>query len=309
MSTATYFVCGATGTQGGAVVNNLLKHGAKVHAMTRNVDSPAARSLQARGVVLAKGDFASADDEDTLRQSMQGCSGVFINLMPSFTDSTSERTQAQRILTVAHEANVQHVIYSSGFTVNEPERLSTWDPTNLVAQFILSKQAIEISVRAAQFKNWTILRPGNFMANYLDPLVRMYPGLVETGVFTTALRPDTQLPMVDHNDIGAFAAAAFLNPTRFNKQEIEIASEFLTVDQVMQALSRATGKQFSAVYMSDEEVEAQKAQNPFIEGQILSRDMAQFVDLDQVRAWGVPLGSFEEFLVREKDSVKSTYSV
>ncbi|KAE8384888.1 hypothetical protein BDV23DRAFT_165974 [Aspergillus alliaceus] len=303
---STFFVCGATGTQGGAVTNHLLKHGAKVHAITRNIDTPASQSLQSRGVSLTQGTF---DNPEIIKQSMKGCTAVFLNLMPNLQGPNTEMQQAENILSAAKAAGVNHVIYSSGFSVNEPQRMKHWDPNTIVAGFLLNKQAIEKKVRTYGFEYWTILRPGNFMSNYLQPLVRMYPGFVETGVWTTALLPETQLPMVDPNNIGAFGAAAILDPVRFHGKEIEIASEFLHVQDVTEALSRATGRELKVAFLSQKEVEKQAAQNPFIGGQLLARDMAQYVDLENVRAWGLPLGTFREFLEREKDGVKATWSV
>ncbi|KAE8366365.1 hypothetical protein BDV27DRAFT_170950 [Aspergillus caelatus] len=305
MSTSTFFVCGATGTQGGAVINHLLKAGAEVHAITRNLDTPAAQNLQSRGVHLTQGDFT---DLETFKQSMKGCTALFLNLMPDLRIPNSEVHQAENILSAAKEAGIKHVIYSSGFSVNEPQRLKNWDPNSFVAKILLNKQTVEGKVRTAGFEYWTILRPGNFMANYLQPLVRMYPGFVEAGVWTTALLPETKLPMVDHNDIGAFGAAALFDPARFHEKEIEIASEFLHVEDVTKALSRATGRDLKAVFLSQEEVEKQATQNPFIGGQLLARDMAQFVDLEEVRAWKLPLGTFEKFLEREKEMVNATWS-
>jgi hypothetical protein len=113
--------------------------------------------------------------------------------------------------------------------------------------------------------------------------------------------------MVDPNDIGQFAAAAVLDPARFNRQEIEIASEFMGAEKLMQALSRVTGKNFKAVFMSDEEVDKQRAINPFVAGQVMMREMSSFVDLEKVKAWGLPLGTFDQFLVREKARVDSSY--
>ncbi|KAE8374443.1 hypothetical protein BDV26DRAFT_269917 [Aspergillus bertholletiae] len=306
MSTSTFFVCGATGTQGGAVINHLLKAGAKVHAVTRNIDAPAAKNLQSRGVHLTQGDFT---DPETLKQNTKGCTAVFLCLMPDLRVLNSEVHQAENILSAAKEAGIKHVIYSSGFSVNEPQRLKHWNPNSLVAKMLLNKQTVENKVRTAGFEYWTILRPGNFMSNYLQPLVQMYPGFVQTGVWNTALLPETQLPMVDPNDIGAFGAAALFDPVRFHEKEIEIASEFMHVADVVEALSRATGRDLKAVFLTQEEAEQQAALNPFIDGQLLARDMAQYVDLEEVRAWKLPLGTFGEFLTREEERVKATWSV
>ena len=50
----TVVVTGATGTQGGAVVKNLLERGHQVHAVTRNPESAKARELASAGVKLVR---------------------------------------------------------------------------------------------------------------------------------------------------------------------------------------------------------------------------------------------------------------
>lgn len=54
-------VAGATGNQGGAVVQALLNQGHQVRALTRNPASSAARRLSERGVQIAVGDFTDHD--------------------------------------------------------------------------------------------------------------------------------------------------------------------------------------------------------------------------------------------------------
>ncbi|KKK16910.1 hypothetical protein P175DRAFT_0427944 [Aspergillus ochraceoroseus IBT 24754] len=303
----TIFVCGATGAQGGAMVNNLLKSNMKAQAIARDPSSKASQALQSAGATLFKGDF---DDEDSLRQGMKGCTGLFLNLKPDLTDISRELVQAKRILSVAKEVGIQQVVYSSGFAVPEPQRLRYWDPNSFVANILLSKQAVEAEVRSAGFKTWTIIRPGSFMANMLPPHVHMmYAGLVDKGEFATALTPETVLPMIDTNDIGKFGAAAFGDPDRFHEKEFEIASELLGMDDLVKSLSRATGRHLKVNYLAEDEVDRQKATNPFLAGQQFARDMVQFVDMDEVRAWGIPLGTFEQFLEREKDRVAQAYCV
>lgn len=305
MSSAIVFVCGATGTQGGALTHHLLKNGIKVQAITRDIDSIAAKRLLSLGVALTEGNF---DNEECLVQSMTGCTTLFLNLTPNHTDPTGEVEQAKQILAAAKQVGINQIIYTSALGTANPERLRHWNPNSLVGMVVLSKQAIEEQVRTSGLEQWTILRPGNFMSNFLDPLVRMYQGLVETGTFTTALTKDTVLPMVDPNDIGKFAAAAVMEPARFNHKEIEIASQMMGLEEVMQDLSRATTQTLRVSFLSEEKVDRQVRQNPFLAAQVVMRDMSQFVDMDEVRAWNIELGSFAQFLEREKERVSQTYS-
>ncbi|KAL5001762.1 hypothetical protein BDV10DRAFT_138168 [Aspergillus recurvatus] len=307
MSSSTVFICGATGTQGSALISGIQKHhpATKIHAIARDPSSERSKFLQDAGVTLFKGDF---DDEDSLRAAMAGCTALFLNLMPNLADITQELAQANRILRVAREVDVHHVVYSSGLVTN-PERRKHWDPASFVAKIVLSKREVEDAVRNAGFKYYTIIRPGNFMTNFLAPYVyRQYPGFAETGEFTTAFTRDTVVPMIDPSDIGEFGTAALMDPETFHGKEIAIASELLRFDEILTSLSTATGRELKANYMSQEEIDAQAKTNPFVAGQLLARDMVDEVDMAYMGTFGVPMGTFDGFLEREGERVRGTFS-
>jgi NAD(P)-dependent dehydrogenase (short-subunit alcohol dehydrogenase family) len=68
-------VTGGTGSQGGATVTHLLAaKKVRVRVLTRNLESPKAKSLAARGVELVKGDF---EDVASLRTALAGVSAAF----------------------------------------------------------------------------------------------------------------------------------------------------------------------------------------------------------------------------------------
>ena len=67
-------VTGATGKQGGAVVEALLIRGHQVRALTRNSASSAANRLREQGVEIAVGDFT---DHDSLERAARGVDAVY----------------------------------------------------------------------------------------------------------------------------------------------------------------------------------------------------------------------------------------
>ncbi|OOF91592.1 hypothetical protein ASPCADRAFT_518395 [Aspergillus carbonarius ITEM 5010] len=300
------FVCGATGTQGGSITHHLLQKGIQVHTITRTPNSPAAQTLQSLGVHITQGTY---DDEASLRASLTGCTGLFLNMMPDFLNPENETIRGRRVLSLAKEAGIKHVVYSSSFAANEPEKIRTFTPTSFTGKMLLNKQALEIATRTSGFERWTILRPGNFMSNFLAPTARMYAGLVEKRCWTTAWTPETQIAMVDPVDIGRVGVEALLDETeRFHGAEIELAGELLTVGEILGALAKVTGMEFKADYMTEKEIGEQVATNFLIEAQLAMRDMAQFADLERLRELGLELGKFESFLEREKVNVVKTYS-
>ncbi|KAH6999371.1 hypothetical protein EDB80DRAFT_584472 [Ilyonectria destructans] len=297
------FVTAATGVQGLAVARQLRGLGWAVRTTARNMDAPAVHQLQALGVEVMTGDW---DNEAILASAIPGCSCLFLNLTPNLATFSSEVPHAKRILAIAKAADVKHVVYSSALAVKNLEHEQNHDSP--VAKAYGWKREIEALVRGAGFETWTILRGGFFMVNLLAPKVNwMYPNLVQTNTWTTAYTPEVRMPMVDVEDIAKFAVAAFRDPARFNQQEIEIASEVLSLDQIMQQLGDASGRTMSNVFLTDEEVQVQKDTNMLVTVQLMSRDLDKFVDLAQVKSWGIPLSTFQGFLQREHHWVRETY--
>ena len=70
----TILVTGATGQQGGATADELLRRGFRVRAATRKPEGEKARALAARGAEVVAADF---DDEASLRRACEKVWGVF----------------------------------------------------------------------------------------------------------------------------------------------------------------------------------------------------------------------------------------
>jgi uncharacterized protein YbjT (DUF2867 family) len=310
MSNPTTFVCGATGTQGGALASNLLSQGLPVRCLARNPSSPAAQSLKSRGAQVFTGSY---DDTEVLTEAITGCTTVYMNFMPDFTDLTAELRWAQSILKIAGEKDVKHVMCSSGFGMEDPLSLPGIKEGS-VAQVLMSmKKSIENELRAAKHvQKWTLLRPGWFMANLLNPFAeRMCPTLVSpAGTWTVAFTPSTRLPMIDTITMGNFTTAAVLNPDKFHGKIVTYCDELLSLEEIVDRVAKATGrKELKVEYMKEEDIQAQYQVNPFLQGQYIARGMGEMVNMEEVKKWGVELSSLETFLEREKARVAETYGV
>lgn len=302
--TQTVFVAGVTGCQGGAVAHQALKKGWTVHGLTRNADAPAAKALAAQGVRLFPGNY---DNTAALEAAIAGCTAVFIALVPQFRDLSAEVRWTASILSIAKAAGVQTAVATTGLGAEHPEQLNGWKDGSVFAQFMMSKKHVEETVEASGIANWTLLRPGFFMANFLVPKVAMYPGFRETGVWTTALLATSRLPLVDDLDIGAFAVEAIARPDVFRGKKVEVGSDVRTPAEVIKILSDATGRPLEAAFLAGEELEKAQASNPLIDGYFAMRDMIKLIDIDAVKAYGIPMSSFEEYVQRRIDDAKTTF--
>src|SRR5882757_11000804 len=91
-------VTGATGNQGGAVVEALLTRGHQVRAMTRNPASPAAIRLRGQGVEIAVGDFT---DHDSLVRAARGADAVYAMSTPMEQGADKETVQGITVTNAA----------------------------------------------------------------------------------------------------------------------------------------------------------------------------------------------------------------
>ncbi len=305
MAPITVFVCGVTGVQGGATARALLSQGAQVHSVTRNPSSASSKEFEALGVKFWPGNF---DDEAALKAAINRCSSIYLNFYPDFTDLSANLRQAKLIMSIALASGAKHVVYTSVLGTNDPESVTAWDPKSLVAGVHMSKVSIEAAVRAAGFESWTILRPAVFMTNYLAPVIDMYGDFARTGTWKTALREDTQIPLIAPVTMGAFGAAALLNPEKYQGREIGYADQLLSPRQVVEELSRAGGKKLDIYFYTEEEVDSLKSVNPFVGGELITRRVVRFVDIEKVQAEGIPLTSFREFLEGEKTRAVATFA-
>jgi uncharacterized protein YbjT (DUF2867 family) len=62
-------IIGATGQQGGAITRELLGHGYRVKAMTRNPKGKKAQAIENRGAEIIYGDL---DDAQSLEHALKG---------------------------------------------------------------------------------------------------------------------------------------------------------------------------------------------------------------------------------------------
>ncbi|KAI9680864.1 MAG: hypothetical protein M1817_004304 [Caeruleum heppii] len=305
MSTPTILVTGATGNQGRGVTKHLLRNHCAVHAFVRDATSKASRALAAQGAILFEGTW---DDVPALTAAAQTCTGLFLNVNPSFTDD-AELRHARNILGAAKTAGVQHVIYSSATGIGRQEEIPGWNPKSLIAGYFLSKQTVEEEVRRKNsgWSTWTILHPGYFMTNFLLPSAGfMFPDLATKGTCLSVYPADTKLPLINPEAVGQFATAAFLDPHRFGGQIIDVVAETMEFATGMEMLGRAAGRKIEVTYRSTADLEASVEKDPLAASGIIVRELSRFVDLERTKGWGVEMQSFEAFLGEHREAVEAS---
>ncbi|KAI0444738.1 NmrA family protein [Xylaria telfairii] len=307
----TVFVGMATGAQGGAVARQLRDLGWNVRATVRDLHQPKAKALQDIGVHLTLGDW---DDEHALRTALTGCTKAFIGYTANLLDFEAAPRRARHAVGLAREAGVTQAICTTtlGTAMLEEGKEPPIAPTPLFAQHFASKRLVEKAIEEGGFDSWTVLRPGFFMANFLDPKVRYgYADVLQKGEWANVMTPDLALGLVDHEYIAKFAAAAFQDPVKFNGIRAGLVTEELPVQEILDQLAAAIGdgRTLKAHFMTDEEIDKAVTDDSWA---VFSRErcvrhMGILADTKELERLVPGLTTFKQYLERENELVKSTY--
>ena len=286
-------VTGATGKQGGAVARALVNLGIPVRALVRDATTPKAEALSVLGIELIQGDL---NDVDSLRTACRGVRAVFSVQMPDISNplSDSEKVQAANLVNVAKIEGVPHFIQSTSSGTKHRGSAPGWDEGRWhkthMGHYWDSKAAIEELVREAGFPNWTIIRPAFFMENFVRPSF-LFANWTEDRLLT-AIKPDTRIAMVSVADIGMAVAAAIADPSRFNRVELELAGDCLTMRQIAAVLSDALDVLLSAPDLTVDEAIAQGMMPVLVVGQEWTNEMPAPARPEFAHALGVPTTDF-----------------
>ncbi|KAF2704286.1 NmrA family protein [Pleomassaria siparia CBS 279.74] len=251
-TTKAILITGATGKQGGAVLNQLATHPSSPQytllAVTRNVDSPSALKITQRhpNVKLVQGDLndvpALFDNatailkEANQDQKIWGVYSVQISMGPGVTVET-EVQQGNALIDESIKHGVSHFVYSSVDRGGNAKSFDNQTPIpHFQSKYQIEKHLLEKAGNKGDRMGWTILRPVAFMDN-------LEPGM-KTKVFLAALRDTLKskpLQWVSVQDIGLFAAKAFHDPQQWNGKAEGLAGDELTFEELSGCFERATG--------------------------------------------------------------------
>jgi len=219
-------VTGATGNQGGACVEALLKKGHQVRALTRNPASRVANRLRERGVEIAVGDFT---DRDSLVGAADGADAVYAMSTPYEQGAAQEIAQGITITDAAKSAGVAHFVYSSVASADRGTGIEHFD----------GKYSVERHIQTSGVP-YTIVAPVFFMENLLQPWT--LPSLRQ-GKLAMALPTTRSLQQIAVADIGAFVAAVIERGDTVFGRRFDIAGDELTGEEAAAVLSKVTGRE------------------------------------------------------------------
>jgi len=272
----TVLVTGATGRQGGAVLRQLRQRGFPVRALTRDVSRPEVRALTGPGVEVFQGDMG---DPNSLTSAMDGVFGVYSVQNWHQAGMDGEVRQGINLAEAARRSGVTHFVYSSVASVDQHTGIPHFE----------TKARVEEHIRSSGLR-YTFVRPAFFMENWLS----MRPA-IENGAISMPLDPDKRLQMIAVEDIGGVVAMAFEHPGKWQDRTIELAGDELSMAEVAQVFTRASGHEVRYVQVPWDEFEKQ-AGKEYAQMFRWFQDTGYHIDIGAVRQEYHSLMTFEQWI-------------
>ncbi|TFG45329.1 MAG: NmrA/HSCARG family protein [Gemmatimonadales bacterium] len=238
-------IVGATGAQGGGLARAILndkKSPFAVRALTRNVDSAAAKALAARGAEVVAADV---DDVESLKRAFAGAYGAYcVTFFWEHFSPDKEKAQARNMAKAAKAAGLKHVVWSTfedsrDWIPLSDDRMPTLQGKYKVAHFDAKAEA------NAFFTELGVPTTFLYTSFYWDNLISfgMGPKKGPDGVLAfTIPMGDKKLPGMAAEDIGKCAYGIFKRGGEFIGKTVGIAGEHLTGSQMAASLAKAFGQ-------------------------------------------------------------------
>jgi len=241
-------VMGATGAQGGAVVqafNNLSCDKFEIRAITRNPEKETAKALEVKVKEIIKAD---ADDEESMVKAFEGCHGAFI--VSNFwqdCDVQHEMESLRVCKEAAKKAGVKHVVLSvlddTRTFVNNAKNKDTWkvldeelgmyvphfDGKGEVGEEYLGELPTTCLYTTFYYENFINFGMGPSRQADTDPYAITLP------------MSDKKLTLVKVEDIGKCACAIFQDESFIGKT-VGVSSDTLTCEEIAAVFSEICGQ-------------------------------------------------------------------
>ena len=216
-------VYGATGTQGGPVVDQLLTAGWPVRVVTR--DAERARAFADRGAEIAVADLG---DPETLRAAHLGVDRVVLHL-PLQYDFVLHEKYGRNAIDAARDADVSMLVFNtSAHVIDDPE----------VTVYRVRQQMVDY-LRASGVPS-VVLQPTFYMDNFLGPWIKN--DIIDSGALAFALPPDLPMSWISSQEAAGYAIAA-LNRPELAGSVFDIGGpEALTGEELAACFTTALGR-------------------------------------------------------------------
>lgn len=217
-------VTGATGNQGGAVVNELLKlANVEIYALTRNPNSAPARNLAKRNIKIIQGDLSKLETLNSIEEKFQ-----FLFFVTDFWAGKEREILFGKNIIESMKNKCDFFIFSSTPSSREEGVFSFSD----------SKYKIEQMLKASGMC-YGILRPGLFMELFKN---RKFAPPIILGMMMKNISSHKKLPFVSLEDIGKMVSLIVQNPSQYAYADMNLISEYISLGEIVQLYRKIKGR-------------------------------------------------------------------
>ncbi|KAJ9625787.1 hypothetical protein H2203_004550 [Taxawa tesnikishii (nom. ined.)] len=220
-------IFGATGNQGGSVIQTILSNPSlsstyQIRAVTRDPSKPSSQELASKGADLVKADLK---DIESVKKAIEGSYGVFaVTNFWEIQTKEGEFQQGKNIADACLATGTKHLVWSSlpyvtKLTDGVLAHTEHFDSKAMVEEYIEEKKG---SMIASYFM------PAFFMSNFQTFIRQSADGVPE---LATPIRADSPWPLIDQRaDSGKYVMGIFEAGDTANGAHVNAVSEWTTVE-------------------------------------------------------------------------------
>jgi len=244
-----YVITGATGNTGKRIVENLLKAGKPVTAISRNPEH--VQSLVDQGAKAAIGDLS---DVQFLTATFKGATAVYAMIPPNAGAVDFRAYQNEvglAIIEAVKNSGVKSVVTLSSIGAHSPE-----------SGVVAGAYDFETNFKKVADVNVLHLRPGFFMQNFFGNI-----GLIKNAGINGGfpINGDIKIPLIHTNDIGDVATEQLLSLSFSGQTYLSVYNQAMTMTEATQVLGKAIGKDLQWVTFPYDQARAGMLQIGFSE--------------------------------------------
>jgi len=245
----TIIVCGATGKQGGSVVDALLRHtNFNVKAMTRDTKKPVSKLLKNRGVEVVEVDY---DNPRSLYNAINGCDGIFV--VTNFWEDMNPKTEIKHgiiLADVIKETSIKHCVWSCledtrKILGDDVEKIGEFKIPHFDAKAVISKYMKKLDLPV------TYVYTSFYWENFLDIMKPVKNN--DDEYLINIPMGDIELAGVSVEDIGKTVSYIFYTGEETIGRDVGIVGEYVKVEDMANILSKYSGKKYIYKPMSNDE--------------------------------------------------------
>ena len=305
-------VVGATGAQGGGLVDAILNDPSQtyaVRAITRDRHTEKARALTEKGAEVVEADVA---DKNSLIKAFSGAHGAFcVTFFWEHFSPEKEMSHAKNMAEAADEANVKHVVWSTledtrKWVPLNDDRMPTLQGKYKVPHF--DGKGVSNAYFQRGGAPYTLLLTSFFFENFI--YFGMEPQKGPDGVLAITIPiANKKLPAMSVGDIGKCTLAIFKADKEYHGKTVGIAGEHLTGQQMADTFTKILGKKVKynavppEVYRTFDFPGADDLGNMYQFNTEFEADFCKARDLGVSRSLNPELQTFEVWLKKNKHRI------